>query len=303
MKRILILDDDSDFRKLIMSFLSSENKDTELIEYDPVAKGIPGAEFDWSSYGVLILDYNLGVNNLTGIDVLNSNKNNNLFPATIMLTGEGDEEIAVRALKSGVTDYLRKGQLKKGQLKASVEAAFESYNLRQNRRYSLDEVRQLAKQEAQKILSAYKAKYDQVRLHEESRLKAERLKLEEELKKNQAILDEIIESNKQAEKHRLTTDQELVELRKSQEEARAAVLKTNWKMDQGEEITKHQLDEDLKNFEYEIQQQEKLASDLSAELVHKQKLKEVEMRKEKVMTALKNKHLGDDVSSQLDKDN
>ena len=124
LERILILDDDADFRKLLITYLGKMLTDVELIEYDPVANGIPGKDFDWSRYDVLILDYYLTRNGLTGLDILQMNRKNQFFPAAVMLTGAGNEEIAVRALKSGVYDYLRKEALNKEQLKDSIIEAW-----------------------------------------------------------------------------------------------------------------------------------------------------------------------------------
>ena len=295
--KILILDDDGDFRKLLLTYLGSVFKDTELVEYDPVDKGLPREDFDWSSYDVLILDYKLRVDNLTGLDVLHANSNNRFFPATIMLTSEGNEDIAVRALKSGVYDYLRKEKLNKEQLKISIQEAFDKYN--SNRKFldSLDEVRQLAMENAEKNLAAYKAKYDLIRIQEEARLKAERLKLQEELEKNQAILNEIKESRKKAEQSRPSTIEEMTVLKTRQEEVEAVVLKTNWKKSQ-EETMNEQLEEDLKIFEDEIEQQKKLTLNLKEHLERIQQLKE----KEKEIAVETNKNLLNEIASQLDKD-
>jgi DNA-binding response OmpR family regulator len=297
MQKILILDDDGDFRKLLITYLGSAFKDTKLVEYDPIEKGLPGEDFDWSGYDVLILDYNLRINDLTGLDVLQANSNNRLFPATIMLTSEGDEDIAVQALKLGVYDYLRKEKLSKEKLKTSVEETFDKYCSNRNRLYSLDEARQLARKEAQKILAVYKAKYKQIRTHEETRLKAERLKLEEELEKNQTILDEIRESRNKVEQSKSTTDEEIAELKIRQEEAEAAVQKTKWKKDQ-EEKMKLLLEEDLNSFKDEMEQQKNLTLNIEARMERIQQLKE----EAKVAAESNNKSLFNDIASQLGKD-
>lgn len=297
MQKILILDDDGDFRKLLVTYLGSAFKDVEIVEYDPVEKGVPGEEFDWSSYDVLILDYNLRINNLTGLDILQTNSNNRLFPATIMLTSEGNEDVAVRALKSGVYDYLRKEKLKKEQLKASIQEAFDKHNSSLNRLYSLDEARQLARKEAQIIIDTYKVKYEHIRIHEETRLKAERLKLEGELEENQASLDEIKESRNKAEQLKSSTDEELTVLRIRQEEAEAVVLKTNWKKGQGEAMSL-QFEEDLKSFRNGMDQPEKATLNLAGQMERARQLKE----KAKMGATNKNKNLFNDITSQLNKD-
>lgn len=133
LKRLLIFDDDADFRKLLLLYLRKIFSGVEIEEYDPVARGVPAEDFDWSRYDVLILDYYLCIHNVTGLDILQANRKNRLFPATIMLTGAGNEEVAVRALKAGVYDYLRKENLDKDQLRRSIMDAFEKHKVEQQR--------------------------------------------------------------------------------------------------------------------------------------------------------------------------
>ncbi|HEY7841562.1 MAG TPA: EAL domain-containing protein, partial [Gammaproteobacteria bacterium] len=133
LKRILVLDDDADFRALLCNYLGKLFERVEVQEYDPVARGVPGEDFDWSRYDVLILDYYLCISNVTGLDILQANRKNKFFPAAIMLTGAGSEEVAVRAVKAGVYDYLRKEKLDKEQLKRSILSAFEQHKDEQQR--------------------------------------------------------------------------------------------------------------------------------------------------------------------------
>lgn len=132
-ERILILDDDADFRKLLLTYLGKLFDGIAIEEYDPVARGVPGEGFDWSRYDVLILDYYLCIHNVTGLDILAANRKNEFFPATIMLTGAGNEEIAVRAIKAGIYDYLRKEKLDKDELRRSILDAFEKHKSERRR--------------------------------------------------------------------------------------------------------------------------------------------------------------------------
>ena len=133
LKRLLILDDDADFRKLVMIYLKKMFEGVELVEYDPVAQGAPSEDFDWSKYDVLLLDYYLCIHGVTGLDILQANRKNKFFPATIMLTGAGNEEVAVRAIKAGVYEYLRKEKLDKQELRNSILDAFEKHKTERER--------------------------------------------------------------------------------------------------------------------------------------------------------------------------
>ena len=133
LKSILILDDDGDFRKLLITILSKKFEGVTVTEYDPVAQGVPDENFNWSKYDVLLLDYHLSISRTTGLDILQINRKNKLFPATVMLTGAGNEEIAVRAIKAGVYDYLRKEYLDKERLHSAILDAFEKHQVERDK--------------------------------------------------------------------------------------------------------------------------------------------------------------------------
>lgn len=124
LKRILILDDSSDYRKLLLKHLGTMFKNVEIVEYDPVTQGPPGEDFDWSGFDVLILDYQLNLPGITGLDIFQKNKKTPSFPATIMLTGAGTEELALKVLDYGIYNYLDKKKLGKEALKNSIIDAF-----------------------------------------------------------------------------------------------------------------------------------------------------------------------------------
>lgn len=58
------------------------------------------------SYDVLVLDYQMPIHN--GLEVVNILLSEGELPPTIMVTGAGDEKLAVEAMKSGVGDYIVK---------------------------------------------------------------------------------------------------------------------------------------------------------------------------------------------------
>ena len=126
-RKILIIEDDRDYRNLLKTYLTKYLQDIEIIEYDPVSKGAPSETFDWSPYDILILDYYLCIYGLTGLDLLQKYRKQPGFPATLMITGAGDEEIAVRALNFGVYEFLRKEKLTRESLIESVKNAFSKH--------------------------------------------------------------------------------------------------------------------------------------------------------------------------------
>ncbi len=68
-----------------------------------------------------VMDYRLG--DKDGLDVLRELKNRDVEAPVIFLTGHGDEEVAVQAMKAGAVDYLLKSKLTAPSLGAAVRYA------------------------------------------------------------------------------------------------------------------------------------------------------------------------------------
>jgi FixJ family two-component response regulator len=121
-RRILIIDDDIDYRKALLVRLNSLFPDADIEAYDFPRQGLPPIDFDWEKFDVLILDYYLGEGE-TGLDWFNRYKKSENFPATVVLTGRGDKKIAARVLKAGVHHYLNKKHLTKGEMFDGIKKA------------------------------------------------------------------------------------------------------------------------------------------------------------------------------------
>ena len=122
--KILIIDDSKDFRELARSFLIKELEDAEPIEYEVEELGKPSDDFVWSDYDVLLLDYNLGGGE-NAFDWLKEFGQKIGFPPTIILTAEGDEYIAVKAIKLGAVDYINKVDVTPKRLAEAIREALE----------------------------------------------------------------------------------------------------------------------------------------------------------------------------------
>lgn len=106
-------------------------KKAQIDTYDPVSMGMPGKQFRWEDYDAVVMDYNL--NNGTALDWLYRYSRVSGYPPTVVVTGEGNESIAVRSIKMGASDYLTKDDLNASRLAASIMEAIE-----QNRPDSMD---------------------------------------------------------------------------------------------------------------------------------------------------------------------
>lgn len=125
-KRIFIIDDDESFRQLIYRHLTIILPEAEIDACDPTID--PGLldECNWQDYDLVILDYLLG-DRLTGLDLLKKWKKIPGFPPVIMLTAAGSEEVAVRAMKSGIDDYISKQHITRERLETSIHEAISAH--------------------------------------------------------------------------------------------------------------------------------------------------------------------------------
>jgi PAS domain S-box-containing protein len=126
--RVLIVDDDSLDRRLCRECLKeSPAWDFEFAEADSALAGIELAN-TWRP-DCTLLDFNLP--DLNGIEVLSrlGRQPDGLPCATVMLTAYGGEELAVRAMKAGASDYLPKGRLSAGTLPHLVVNAVQQFRM------------------------------------------------------------------------------------------------------------------------------------------------------------------------------
>jgi PAS domain S-box-containing protein len=101
----------------------------ELLEAESVAAGL--ALCQTRSIDAILLDYALPDGN--GLDFLSalSVQSNGRMPPVVMMTGQGNESTAVRAIKLGAEDYVVKGDLTPDLLQLKVQRAIESSRRRQ----------------------------------------------------------------------------------------------------------------------------------------------------------------------------
>ena len=119
--RVLVIDDSEDFRLLVGQYIAVEWPDAEVTEWDPVTQGDIDDNHDLAKYDVMLLDYVLGT--ADGLEWLKQLRRRADCPPVIFLTGAGNEQVAVTALKNGAFDYLRKHDLSKARLVEAVRAA------------------------------------------------------------------------------------------------------------------------------------------------------------------------------------
>jgi PAS domain S-box-containing protein len=137
---LLIVEDAPTDRELYRRLLLKDPScDYDLLEVESVAEGLECCQT--RAIDAILLDYQLpdgdGLEFLAALAAQSDGK----LPPVVMLTGQGDENIAVRAMKLGAQDYLLKRNLTPELLQLSLRNAISSERFRQ----------QLAKIEQAKI--------------------------------------------------------------------------------------------------------------------------------------------------------
>ncbi len=125
--KILIVDDSVYHLRVLEKLILARCPGFHIDSYDPVARGMPSKNFKWGDYDVLILDYQLS--NGTALDWLQAYRDHAGFPPTIIVTGEGNESIAVSAIKLGASNYLTKNDLSSRRLSLAILEAIEEKTL------------------------------------------------------------------------------------------------------------------------------------------------------------------------------
>jgi len=122
---ILIVDDERDIRELISDILKDEGFETRLAANSEDAM----SEMNKEPPGLMILDIWLKDSRMDGIDILKAVKRDNPDVPIIIISGHGNIEIAVAAIKQGAYDFIEK-PFNIDQLMVVITRAMETSRLR-----------------------------------------------------------------------------------------------------------------------------------------------------------------------------
>jgi DNA-binding response OmpR family regulator len=119
-KSILIIEDDEVDRKALRRYLESERPDAEIVETHTCAEGL--SVMAKKGFDCILLDYRLPDGD--GIEFLQKLMLGDFrCPPILFLTGQGDELLAVEALRAGAADYIPKDILSANRLNRSIDNA------------------------------------------------------------------------------------------------------------------------------------------------------------------------------------
>src|SRR5436305_1609068 len=123
--RLLIVDDSPEDRELYRRLLVQDREHAyELLEAETGEEGLALARE--LKPDCLLLDYRLP--DVDGLELLSSLAE--MQVPVIVLTGQGNEAVAVEAMKSGAQDYLLKGSVTRDRLQHAVRSSIEKVALR-----------------------------------------------------------------------------------------------------------------------------------------------------------------------------
>ena len=125
MSDILIVDDERDIRELIGDILKDEGYSVRLAGTSDSAM----AEINKEPPALLILDIWLKDSQMDGIDILKAVKRDNPDVPVVIISGHGNIEIAVAAIKQGAYDFIEK-PFNIDQLMVVITRAMETSRLR-----------------------------------------------------------------------------------------------------------------------------------------------------------------------------
>lgn len=124
--RVLIVDDDEDDVFLIRDLLGEGRGSAAPVVESASSWSEALTRIDRSTFDIFIFDYWLGEEN--GLELLRAVRAKGVDTPVIMLTGQGDQELAVAAMKDGASDYLVKSRLSVESLSHSFRYSINIHN-------------------------------------------------------------------------------------------------------------------------------------------------------------------------------
>ena len=131
--KILIVDDGPEDREVYKRHLKNgfENINYHIFESETGQEGIQLCKEE--SPDCILLDYLLP--DMDGLEFLSLLREKGYPGAVIMLTGQGSETVAVKAMKGGVQDYLIKNSFSSQDLHNAIVKAVKDNNLDETKRW------------------------------------------------------------------------------------------------------------------------------------------------------------------------
>lgn len=140
--KVLVVDDDEVDRMTVRRALKSADLKLELSEawdYETAIAAVQAKPFD-----CVILDYRLP--DKDGLELVHALRGQGLKIPLLVMTGQGDEQIAVDLMKAGASDYLSKSRLSTEVLERILRNAWRVYQAEMQAQLAIQQREQLIRQ-------------------------------------------------------------------------------------------------------------------------------------------------------------
>jgi PAS domain S-box-containing protein len=134
--RVLIVDDDAEHAEMVSEFLKISGM--FVLDWAGNVNSLWNC-LEAKAYDIILLDYRMPDGN--GLDALVEINNRHYQVPVIMVTGQGNERVAVRAMQLGAVDYLIKGSNHLITLPALIQKAVRGHQLQLSVQRSLEQIR------------------------------------------------------------------------------------------------------------------------------------------------------------------
>ncbi len=124
--KILLVDDEKNLCQLLANLLAG-NKNREILIANSAGMALDLLERE--TFALVLADYRLKGDETNGLDILYRAKEKNPNVITILITGYGSDQLAIRAVAEGVYDYLTKPFRSIIDVKNTVDRGLRYYEL------------------------------------------------------------------------------------------------------------------------------------------------------------------------------
>ena len=135
---VLLVDDDEDDYVMTRDVLAESADETCALEWVATYEAALEA-MERTQHDVYLVDYRLGERD--GLELVRAALEQGCKAPIIVLTGQGDHEVDVKAMQAGAVDYLIKGQFDGPLLERAIRYAVENARLFQQVQHQTDELR------------------------------------------------------------------------------------------------------------------------------------------------------------------
>lgn len=140
--KVLVVDDDEVDRMAICRALKINGISPQIVEAEDYKTAM--AKVQQHTFDCAFIDYLLPDSD--GLALVRELRTKGLRIPLIVLTGQGDEQIAVELMKAGATDYMSKSRISSGRLIQTVQNALRLYQAETEAAIAIEQKEELARQ-------------------------------------------------------------------------------------------------------------------------------------------------------------